>query len=203
VSRLTVGIVDYGVGNHASVRHSLFELGFRCRVSDDPATLDACDILVLPGVGAFKPAMEALCARDLDQYLVAQAQRQRPLLGICLGMQLLADGSHEGGFTRGLGLIPGEVGPIASPQWHIGWNAIKIVQLDPLFAASDSRDFYFNHSYVYRGPVEHHLSYTTASEEFVSAIRRGRLIGVQFHPEKSQASGRELLRSVINGLCNA
>src|SRR5262245_27264713 len=101
---LTVGIVDYGIGNHASVRHSFRNLGLRCRVSADPAVLDASDLLLLPGVGAFAPAMQALHARGLDSYVIECANRGRPILGICLGMQLLAQSSSEGGYTAGLGL---------------------------------------------------------------------------------------------------
>jgi len=198
-----VGVVDYGVGNHASVRHTLHELGLRCRVSDERAVLDACDLLLLPGVGAFRPAIEALRARELDRYLIEQAGRGRALLGICLGMQLLAGSSNEDGFTAGLGLVPGDVASLAAPHWHIGWNVIRSSPHEPLFRASDGEAFYFNHSYVYRGPPQLEACRTTASEEFVSGFRQGRIVGVQFHPEKSQAAGRALLSSLIAGLCNA
>jgi glutamine amidotransferase len=203
VSKLTVGVVDYGVGNHSSVRHTLNELELRCRVSDEPAVLDACDMLLLPGVGAFRPAIEALRARALDKYVKEQATRGRPLLGICLGMQLLAESSDEDGFTAGLGVVPGEVVSLPTPRWHIGWNVIRCVPTDPLFRASDGEAFYFNHSYVYRGPEELQVCRTTASLEFVSGFRKGRIVGVQFHPEKSQAAGRALLRQLIGGLCDA
>jgi imidazole glycerol-phosphate synthase subunit HisH len=203
VSKITVGIVDYGVGNHASVRHALNDLGWRCRTSDEPAVLDGCDLLLLPGVGAFRPAIDAIRARFLDRYLIEQAERNRPLLGICLGMQLLAQASHEDGFTHGLGLIPGEVAGLPPPHWHIGWNTIEQVHADPLFKASDGQVFYFNHSYAYRGPIEFQICRSVAGEEFASAIRRDRIVGVQFHPEKSQAAGRALLRQLIGGLCDA
>ena len=201
--KITVGIVDYGVGNHASVRHTLNELGMRCRTSDDPAVLDGCDMLLLPGVGAFRPAIEALRARALDAYLLGWAERARPLLGICLGMQLLAEASHEAGFTPGLGLVPGEVVGLPPPHWHIGWNTIEQVQSDPLFLASDGQAFYFNHSYAYRGPIEYQVCRTIAGAEFASVIRKERILGVQFHPEKSQAAGRGLLKQLIVGLCDA
>ena len=203
MSKITVGIVDYGVGNHASVRHTLHELGLRCRVSHEPDILDACDMLVLPGVGAFRPAIEALRARSLDRFLLEQVDRNRPLLGICLGMQLLAQGSSENGFTAGLGLVPGQVVALADGHWHIGWNTIGQVLVDPLFRASDGQAFYFNHSYIYEGPIEYQVCRASTNAEFAAAIRRERVVGVQFHPEKSQAAGRALLKNLVHGLCDA
>jgi glutamine amidotransferase len=203
MTKVTVGIVDYGIGNHASVRHALNELGWRCRISDEAAVLESCDLLVLPGVGAFRPAIDAIRARGLDAYLIEYAGRKRPLLGICLGMQLLAQASHEDGFTHGLGLVPGEVTALPAPRWHIGWNTIDQVQTDALFSGSNGEAFYFNHSYAYRGPIEFQVCRSVAAEEFASAIRRDNIVGVQFHPEKSQAAGRALLRRLIGGLCDA
>lgn len=203
MSRHTVGVVDYGVGNHSSVRHALYDIGFRCRISDQPEVLDTCDVLLLPGVGAFRPAIEALRSRALDRYLLEQARRNRPLIGICLGMQLLAQASHEDGFERGLGLVPGEIKPLGPPRWHIGWNTIEVVQADPLFQPSDGRAFYFNHSFAYQGPIEFQVCRTQAGDGFGSVIRRGATVGMQFHPEKSQGAGRELLKRVILGLCDA
>ncbi|MEO6079205.1 MAG: imidazole glycerol phosphate synthase subunit HisH [Steroidobacteraceae bacterium] len=201
--KITVGIVDYGVGNHASVRHTFRELGMRCRTSDDPATLDDCDLLVLPGVGAFRPAIEALRARSLDVYLVECASRGMPLLGICLGMQLLADSSHENGVTRGLGLVGGEVMQLPAPRWHIGWNTIEVVRPDPLFASANGHAFFFNHSFAYREPNSHAVCQCVAGGPFVAAVRRDNVVGVQFHPEKSQSAGRALLRELARGLVSA
>ncbi len=203
MKKITVGIVNYGVGNHASVRHTLTELGWRCRTSDEPSVLDACDVLLLPGVGAFRPAIEALRARGLDRYLIERANTNHPLLGICLGMQLLAQGSHEDGFTHGLGLVPGEVVGLPAPHWHIGWNTIVQFQVDPLFDGANGQVFYFNHSYAYRGPIEFQVCTTMAGREFASVIRKDNIVGVQFHPEKSQEAGRALLRNIIIGLFNA
>lgn len=203
MSRITIGIVDYGVGNHASVWRTLHTLGYRCRISDEVGVLDAANLLLLPGVGAFPPAMAALHARGLPTYLQEQAHRQRPILGICLGMQLLADASHENGLTTGLGLIPGEVVPLVEPRWHIGWNTIERVRPDPLLQASDGQSFYFNHSYTYSGPEEFQVCRSQLGRSFPVVIRRGKVIGLQFHPEKSQEAGRQLLRQVIEGLCDA
>jgi len=201
MSKLTVGIVDYGVGNLASLRQALFEIGFRCRISDQPSVLDACHVLVLPGVGAFRPAIEALRSRGLDQYLIAQAAEGRPLLGICLGMQLLADESLEHGSERGLGIIPGAIVPFGAPHWHIGWNTIEHTTSDPLFAESDGDAFFFTHSFVYEGPAAYRVAQTKFERVFSSVIRRDRVVGVQFHPEKSQQAGRALLQRLIPGLC--
>ena len=145
-SRRTIGIVDYGVGNHASVWRALHGLGYRCRVSADPEVLSATDLLVLPGVGAFAAAMDALHRHDLVEYLKLQAREGMPIVGLCLGMQLLADASVEHGVTAGLGLIPGQVLPFNQARWHIGWNTIEVVGDDPIFRPSDGKSMYFNHS---------------------------------------------------------
>lgn len=201
MSKLTVGIVDYGVGNHASVRHALYRLEIRCRVSDDPAVLQACDLLLLPGVGAFRRAMQALIEKHLDGFVVEQAARRKPVLGICLGMQLLTEASHEDGYTPGLRLIPGEVVPLQ--RWHIGWNTIEPSAQDALFEGVRGHAFFFNHSYAYTGPQQFHICRTPLGDTFVSAIRHENVLGVQFHPEKSQQAGHALLRHIVTGMCDA
>ncbi|WP_319245057.1 imidazole glycerol phosphate synthase subunit HisH [uncultured Propionivibrio sp.] len=203
MSKLSVGIVNYGVGNLASVRHCLQELDFRCRVSDDTAVLSGCDLLLLPGVGAFPLAMKALQACGLDRYLVEQSAQGRPLLGICLGMQLLADASHEGGLTRGLGLIPGEVVSLGQGRWHIGWNSVEKLGASPLFDLDGGDCFYFNHSYVYRGADEYQLCRTRFDGDFAAMIGTGKTVGIQFHPEKSQIAGHALLQKIVRRLCDA
>lgn len=203
MSYVTVGIVDYGIGNHASVIHCLRGLGFRVRVSADTAVLDATDVLVLPGVGAFPPAMQALHDRALVGYLRQQARGQRPIVGICLGMQMLTTASYELQYTAGLDIIPGEVVAMLGAKWHIGWNTLECINADPLLQASDGQAFYFNHSFCYRGSAEFQAGLSRHPEPFASVIRRGSAIGVQFHPEKSQQAGRELLRNIILGLAHA
>lgn len=203
MSKLSVGIVNYNVGNLASVRHCLQELDFRCRVSDDIAVLSGCDLLLLPGVGAFPLAMKALQTRHLDRFLIEQSALGRPLLGICLGMQLLTDASHEGGMTRGLGLIPGEIVSLGQGRWHIGWNSVEKVAASTLFDLDRSDSFYFNHSYVYRGENEFQLCRTPFNGDFASMIGRGKTVGIQFHPEKSQLAGKVLLKQIVRRLCDA
>lgn len=198
-----IGVVDYGIGNHASVANSLRKLGYRVKVSCDPAVLDGADVLVLPGVGAFPPAMEALHRHDLVHYLRVQAQAYRPILGICLGMQLLATASHEHHYTTGLDLIPGEIHPMEQSRWHIGWNTIECVRPDPLLGPSDGQAFYFNHSFIYHGSPQYRLCVSRHPAPMASVIRSGNVVGVQFHPEKSQAAGKALLRNLIEGLSHA
>lgn len=201
MSRRTIGIVDYGVGNHASVWRTLHNLDYRCRVSRDPEVLSATDLLVLPGVGAYGAAMAELHRHDLAEYLRGQSRAGKPIVGLCLGMQLLADSSQEHGFTAGLGLIPGEVVPFDQARWHIGWNSIEVRGGDPLFRPSDGKSMYFNHSFVFDAPEEYRACVSRLDSPFTVGVRRENMVGLQFHPEKSQEAGRTLLRNIIEGLC--
>jgi len=203
LSKITVGIIDYGMGNHASVLHSLRDIGFRVRVTDEIEVLDNVDIMILPGVGAFPSAMQALHKKNLVNYIRKQAQHRRPIIGICLGMQLLAYASYEYKYTVGLELIPGEFVPLNKGKWHIGWNTLECIKSDSVMMNSDGQDFYFNHSYVFHGPSEFQICLTRHPNPIVSVIQRGNVIGMQFHPEKSQNSGKTLLKNVITDLCYA
>jgi len=203
VKATTIGIIDYGMGNHASVTHSLRDIGFRVRVSKEITQLDRVDTLILPGVGAFPAAMRALQERGLIDYLKNQASRQRPLIGICLGMQILASASAEHERTDGLGLIPGEIVPFADHRGHIGWNTLECVQDDPALMASDGQAFYFNHSFYYQGAAEYQLAVSRHPSKFAAVIRQGSVVGLQFHPEKSQAAGKQLLKNIITELVHA
>jgi glutamine amidotransferase len=203
MSFLTVGIVDYGMGNHASVAHTLRGLGFRVRISDEASALRPTDVLLLPGVGAFPSAMEELHKRGLTGYLREEAALGRPLVGICLGMQLLATRSLEIRPTEGLGLIPGEIVPLPKGEWHIGWNTMECKGPDELLGPGHGRDFYFNHSYYFQGD-EGFIAATTRQPRVVPAVLRNRnVLGIQFHPEKSQHAGKELLSALIKGLAHA
>lgn len=203
MTALIIGIVDYGMGNHASVMHSFKNMGFKVRVSADPQALDSTDALILPGVGAFPSAMQALRDRGLVSYLQKEAEKQCPIIGICLGMQLLTTASYEYQYTLGLDLIAGEVVPLAESQWHIGWNTIKCIQQDILLQASDNEVFYFNHSFTYQGVDKYQIAMAQHSQAIASVIRNGSIVGLQFHPEKSQVAGRELLKNLIMGLVDA
>lgn len=203
MTHVTVGVIDYGIGNHASVVHSLRDLGFRVLVSSNIMDLERTDILLIPGVGAFPAAMEALQQRGLVDYLKQQATLQRPIVGICLGMQLLTSGSNELGYTPGLNLIPGEVVSLTSTKWHIGWNKVDCISSDPMLQASDGEQFYFNHSFCYQGPSQYQACITHHQTPLVAAIRNSNIFGVQFHPEKSQSAGRRFLKDLLLGLIHA
>ena len=148
--------------------------------------------------------MKALRSKGLDMFLQEEAASGMPILGICLGMQLLGRSSNEDGFTAGLNLIPGEVEPLDEGCWHIGWNSLIDVRSDPLFIPSHDQEFYFNHSYAIKVADELTTCLSKVGEtDFVSAVRDENIVGVQFHPEKSQGAGQEFLLTAIHGLCNA
>ena len=199
-------LVDYGRGNLGSVRRALEECGAEVVTSDDPAACAEASHIVLPGVGAFADCMAALEKGGWVEALRgASLQDGIPLLGICLGMQLLADRGLEGRVTAGLGLIPGEVvrlepdGPQARIP-HVGWNEAYHGGTHPLFSGiASGTDFYFVHSYHF---VPLHAAEAIASTpycgSFVSAVARGKVCGTQFHPEKSSRAGFQLLRNFLS-----
>ncbi len=199
----TIGIVDYGAGNLTSVKQSLRNMGYRSRVSSDREVLDQTDLLLLPGVGAFPAAMKSLHSSRLAEYLINKVHQGAPLIGICLGMQLLVDYSHEIKKTPGLGLIPGEVMPLSQTDWHIGWNNIEMLNQNTMTSGNDGLAVYFNHSHVVKTDSEFNIGLSRidqSSEPFTIAIRRNNVVGLQFHPEKSQQAGRKILTSVVEGL---
>ncbi|HXG40156.1 MAG TPA: imidazole glycerol phosphate synthase subunit HisH, partial [Candidatus Limnocylindrales bacterium] len=185
-----VAVVDYGAGNLVSIEQALLTVGAVVAVVDDPAELRDAELLVVPGVGAAGPAMRRLSRRGFVGAIRDWVAADRPYLGICLGLQLLFEGSDEDG-AQTLGLLPGRTVRLeAAPTLpHIGWNQVERRRADPLFAGiADAADFYFVHSYAGRpapGAEELVLAETEHGRRFASAIARGRLRGVQFHPERS------------------
>lgn len=192
-----IGVIDYGLGNLRSVQKALEAIGAPAVVSGDRRVLDACDKLILPGVGAFGAGMEQLAARGLDAYVRRRVQDTK-LLGICLGMQLLLERSTEEGEHAGLGLIKG--GCIRFTEGkipQIGWNEV-LAPKTPLFdgIAAGTR-FYFVHSYRAVCAAEHVAAETEYYGVYPSAIFAGNAYGVQFHPEKSGAAGLKLLENFV------
>lgn len=199
-----INIVDYGMGNLQSVRNALELLGCEVGISRDPQSLLGADGLVLPGVGAFGEAMGNLRHRNLiDPLRHAVLDEGKPLLGICLGMQLLADSSDERGRFQGLSLIPGAVreipvsGGLRLP--HIGWNGVSVRKPDPLFCCiPDGGAFYFVHSYRFECDDAHVAGVTDYGTPIIAAVQKDRIFGVQFHPERSQCKGLRLLKNYID-----
>jgi glutamine amidotransferase len=195
-------IVDYGMGNLRSVEKALSAVGGRPRVSADPDAVRRAGRLILPGVGAFGDAMANLGRTGMDEALREAARAGAPLLGLCLGLQLLFAHSEEFGSHRGLGLIPGKVLGFRAPGLrvpHIGWNQVEDLRPDPLFRGiAEGSYFYFVHSlYVEPDRGEHVLARTTYGHAFCSVAGRDNVRGAQFHPEKSQDNGKRLLENFL------
>lgn len=197
-----IAIVDYGVGNLFSLRSSLDAVGAEVTVTSDPETLRNADKIILPGVGAFEDAAAKLRASGLDRVLIALAAEGKPLLGICLGMQLLFDESHEYGIHRGLGLIPGSVRPIRDvipadyKIPHIGWNGLKFRGSCPLFRELKEGDcVYFVHSFYAADCEPSITAIADYGAELTAAVARGNVYGCQFHPEKSGRVGLAILKA--------
>lgn len=199
---MKIVIIDYGMGNLRSVANAFLALDFPAEVSSRPEDLRASDRIVLPGVGAFGDGMRNLELGGWIPVLEETVVRGgRPLLGICLGMHLLATTGTEGGLRQGLGWIPGVVERLLgdSPAIrvpHIGWNEVRFAKACGLFAGLDqTQAFYFVHSYVLRPEDPSVVAGTTThGVEFAAAIERGNVWGTQFHPEKSQKAGLAVLR---------
>ena len=202
-----IAVVDYGAGNLVSIEQALTSVGASVTVARDGDALREVDAVVVPGVGAAGPAMARLEARGLVDPIRAWIAADRPFLGICLGLQLLFDGSDEDGATT-LGVLPGRTSRLldAPTLPHIGWNQVVRVREHPLFdGIADGADLYFVHSYAGVPAAEAEdavLARTDHGRPFVSAVARGRLLGVQFHPERSGTDGLRLLENFV-GLVRA
>jgi glutamine amidotransferase len=197
-------VLDYGMGNLRSVEKALEHVGARASIGADPDEIRAADGLILPGVGAFPRAMERIRATGLDQLIGERAAAGTPILGICLGLQLLFERSEELGGSPGLGLLPGAVTALDAPGLkvpNIGWAPVRWERDSRLTAGIASETpFYHVHSYVARATAEDTLGTAEYGERFVCAAERDNVFGVQFHPEKSSAAGLALLANFA-GIC--
>ena len=197
-----IAIVDYGVGNLFSLRSSFAAVGVDVTVTSDKAVLDSSDGIILPGVGAFGDAAEKLRQSGLADVLVSLANAGKPLMGICLGMQLLFEKSYEYGEHKGLGLIGGSVVPISDviPNGlkipHIGWNALNITKNSPIFTEVKTGDcVYFVHSYYAANCDSAVIATTEYGAQLTAAVQEKNVFGCQFHPEKSGDVGLGILRA--------
>lgn len=198
---INIGILDYGVGNVSSLNKSFKSIGYRSISSADKDLLKHSDVIVLPGVGSFSYAMKRLNKSNLDQFVIDQSINKKPIIGICLGMQLLTNSSEEDGIHDGLSIIPGEIKKLKKSDFHIGWNSIEICEQSSFLKKFNNHEFFFNHGYAYTGSNKYVLSKTKYSEnQFASSIIKGNTVGFQFHPEKSQKAGLQILKSTINYL---
>ncbi len=200
-----IGIVDYNMGNLASIINAFNKIGASIRVESNPLKLKEYDKLILPGVGAFGDAMQHLRENDMDKAIIDFISTNRPLLGICLGMQLLFNSSKEFGEHRGLGLIDGEVVPFNREKFdhklkvpHMGWNEIFKKKDTPLFnGLKDEFYLYFVHSYHVKCDNRYVIGKSYYGYEFVSAVNRDNIYGIQPHPEKSHQNGLKIIENFV------
>ena len=197
----SVLVIDYGVGNIRSVTNALESLGYAHAVSSAVADIKDADIYILPGIGAFEEAMSHLKERGIINVLSNEVlKKKKPILGICLGMQVLAQDSEENGMHKGLGWIEGHIlriPPFAGIRIpHVGWNQLNTLKRIPLFSTVPRQSsFYFDHSYHFSTKKKNIAASCEYGTEITAAVQRGNIFGVQFHPEKSQNNGLRVLRA--------
>ncbi|AOO65969.1 imidazole glycerol phosphate synthase subunit HisH [Sulfurospirillum halorespirans] len=200
-----IGLIDYNMGNLRSVTNAFEKLGVAVEIVKDAGTVSKFDKIILPGVGAFKDAMGCLKERNLDEAVRAFAISGKPLLGICLGMQLLFESSVEFGDCAGLGLIEGEIVKFDTSRFdqrlkvpHMGWNQLHVKKETPLFKGMpESFYLYFVHSFHAQCDDQYTIGKTMYGYEFPSAVQKNNVFGFQPHPEKSHANGLAILKNFV------
>ncbi|MEM1156923.1 MAG: imidazole glycerol phosphate synthase subunit HisH [Verrucomicrobiota bacterium] len=202
--RLKIGIIDYGLGNVTSIQNALERLECRTVISCDREVLLACDGIILPGVGSFPTAMKAIESSGLRDIIIELAeQEKKPLLGICLGMQILAEQGEEFEKCDGLGLIPGTVKMLNADDFrsipHVGWSGVDALPAgQDMFARSQEQDaYYFDHSFYFEAAEECCAATLSGRPLVCVAVARDNIWGMQFHPEKSQNAGLRLMKAFV------
>ena len=192
-------IINYGVANYNSITGSLKKLGYNYNVTSDKSEIKKSNYIILPGVGTFPSAKKNLIKYDLIKFLKNIIKDGTPTLGICLGMHLLADSSDEINFQKGLSFFQGRVIQNKTNKSHIGWNKLVITKKDSIFKELNNKMFYFQHSYSLIGKKKDIKGFTTFNKKIIPSIISNRnLIGVQFHPEKSQENGLFFFKKFID-----
>tara|TARA_B100001142_G_scaffold27966_1_gene25099 strand:- start:9699 stop:10319 length:621 start_codon:yes stop_codon:yes gene_type:complete len=200
-----IGVINFGLGNLGSIINSFEEINANIKIISDPKDIDNVEHLILPGVGSFRLGMKNLLNKGWDKKIFSHVEKQKPLLGICLGMQLLFDRGEEDGECKGLGLIKGKVIKMKSMKNrklpHVGWNQLNFKNKHPIFEkVRDNVDYYFVHSYECR--VENSSNIISTSNyhtEILSCVSDGKnIVGTQFHPEKSPPNGLKILKNFLN-----
>jgi glutamine amidotransferase len=202
VSAPRVVVLDYGSGNLRSAERALAKVGAEVEVTADADAARDCDGLVVPGVGAFAACMAGIRAVHADELVQSRVSQERPVLGICVGMQVLYEtGDEHGVETSGIGVLPGRVERMSAPVLpHMGWNTLEAVDGSTLFDGVDDERFYFVHSYAVAPAGDGETLATHGDTTFVAAVERGVLAATQFHPEKSGDVGLHLLRNWVRSL---
>ncbi len=202
---MKTAVINYGMGNLASVKRAFEDLGADVFIANYPDELFSAHKIILPGVGAFAEGMERLRKYGWEEKIRELMNTERSFLGICLGMQMLASQGYEGGETQGLGLIPGTVERLDVSGCrlripHVGWNEVRILQNHKIFEKiPDSSDFYFVHSYSFREKdISARIASVNYGVELSAVVCRENVIGCQFHPEKSSKVGRQFLRNFLS-----
>ncbi|WP_406611418.1 imidazole glycerol phosphate synthase subunit HisH [Agarivorans sp. JK6] len=214
---MKIAIIDYDMGNVRSIENAINHVGdFEIDITSDPELIKAAECLILPGVGAFPDAMKKLKEKGLFDVLNKEVTvKGKPVLGICLGMQILFESSEEITFTKGLGWIPGQVEYMQPGSGlrvpHVGWNSLNLADNASVFDyLHDDKDFYFVHSLWVNCPDEYKLATFNYGVEMTAAVKKDNIMGMQFHPEKSQKNGLAAMKSFLTwaennkvGKCNA
>ena len=197
-----IAILDYGSGNLRSAQRAFALSGYETLVTSDPEICRQSDGLVVPGVGAFGACMDQLLAAGGDRIIRERITAAKPVLGICVGMQILFESGSEKGGSTGLGVFSGDVSQIEAPILpHIGWNNVQAAPASTLFEGIDDERFYFVHSFAAKSAVEGaRNSWCNYGENFLAAVERGAVSAVQFHPEKSGAVGARLIANWVGTL---